>query len=285
MPSAERQTPSCPRCGAVEPSWMLCSHCLGQLMRSLRMILPGRHADEPGALPWERSRSEWAGLDQELVVSLARQGRRGAGNGGRSSDVPLPLDMGAASARFELRNTLSTWARVLNLNEPGPENTLTSMAEWLIARKERIRGHEASNEIANDIIGAVSHARWVIDSPASQQFVSKCEVCGKGDVYASPSSDIGVCRACDHVITGVQRRRGALLDRVEDRLATKGEILKALPAMYGKSVTDTRFRKWVQRGRLVATACEVETRSVQFRIGDVLDLTNSDAVKAQHAAS
>ncbi|TKV61857.1 hypothetical protein FDO65_10040 [Nakamurella flava] len=213
---------------------------------------------------------------------MAKTGRNGSRGGGRSSSVPLPLDLGAGAARIELRDALAKSVRTLNLGPTGtvlgpwPQDTITAMGAWLLERIDFVRGHARADEIKWDVCGAVAQARRVINAPSSsQQLAGRCEVCG-GDIYAAPTSDIGACRQCERVVTGVAVRRGAMLTAAEDKLVTKRQALAILPSMYGVEVSDTRFRKWVSRGRLAVSGCDVADRVDLFRVADLLDLVHGE---------
>lgn len=289
--------PTCPACKAESRDSLLCRKCTAQLRGALLDIAPrptplqaliaGRRT--PGALttggrqtlPWEDQSGTWSGLADQLMATMAKLGRSGGRPGGRSSSVPLPLDQGAASARIELHSALARSVGTLNLGPSGtvlgpwPQDTITAMGAWILERIDFVRGHARAADIKLDVCGAVGQARRVIDAPSSQQLVGRCEVCG-GDVYAAPSSDTGACRSCERVITGVAARRGAMLSAAEGRLVTKREALAILPSMYGVEVSDTRFRKWVSRGRLAVSGCDVGSRVDLFRVADLLDLVHGE---------
>ena len=294
--------PACPACGAESRDHLLCRKCTAQLRGALLDIAPrltpmqalvaARSA--PGkltaggrqTLPWEDQRGSWTGLDDQLMASMAKTGRSGGRTGGRSASVPLPLDLGAVSARIELRNALARWVGELNLGPGGtvlsgwPADTITAMGAWMLDRLQVIRGHAQAADIKRDVCSAVGQARRVINAPASsQQLVGRCDVCG-GDIYAAPSSDMGACRSCERVVTGVAVRRGAMLSAAEDKLVTKREALSVLPSMYGVEVSDTRFRKWVSRGRLSVSGCDVASRVELFRVADLLDLVHGEVRRA-----
>lgn len=303
-------TSFCPSCHAEQQDMTLCHKCTAALRSSLRRVLrfPGANArppvrqapsgpvrrvidaypplTQPGdaygaqSLPWEDQRSDWTGIDDQLTVSLARLSRRGNRNGARSTEQPLPFDLGASDAIAALRNVLATWVRDIEGDgQDWPEDTLPGMAQWLLDRMTRIRQHEAADQIKWEITGAVSHAMHMIDTVDARVLVGRCPVCNQGDVYAMPNADVGLCRKCEAVVADVQGQRSSMLASAEHRLATKPEILKAIPSMYGVEITDTRFRKWVSRGRIEARG--VDDKGAQlYRVGDVLDVANGDRARS-----
>ncbi|MGH3447093.1 MAG: hypothetical protein ACRDP4_05675, partial [Nocardioidaceae bacterium] len=70
----------------------VCGACAGQLERDL--------GDVPA-------------LVEDLDVALSRQAMFGDRAGGKSAEKPLPIDPRASEVGWVLRNTLSTWIRVL----------------------------------------------------------------------------------------------------------------------------------------------------------------------------
>lgn len=137
-------------------------------------------------------------LDEQLTIVLCRQTAYAERNGPRSSTVPLPVDMRASEAAWVLRNTLTTWCRVLGWSEKGSDRAVDGisgvpatheprqdergaaggwrtsreavsnpeLSTWLLARVELIRHHEAADEIITEIEYAVRLVRNVVDSPA-----------------------------------------------------------------------------------------------------------------------
>jgi hypothetical protein len=91
-------------CGQPAPDAYLCSRCTRQLRRTL--------ADVPT-------------LATELDTVLARATAYNDHHGGRSADKPLPIDERASEAAWVLRNTLTTWARILH-DERGAELPATA---------------------------------------------------------------------------------------------------------------------------------------------------------------
>lgn len=258
---------TCPACPAVTGDGLLCRRCVATLRGLLELVGPTEAGlSAPRALPWETGRQEWTGMTDQLRTSLARIGPR------YSASMP---NLQAVEARDHLQACLATWVIDLELGDGWPEDTLHDMAAWLLLRMERIRSHPASGEIHADLVGAVRRARHAIDSRPDRQFAGRCPICTTGDVYAVDGADEGACTECTEVIGGIKLIRKRMLTAAEDVLATKQEILDALPEGWGVTITDAAFRKWLQRGRLTDRG-EREGRSV-FRVGDVLDLAHGIA--------
>lgn len=271
------ETPICPACHAQQDDSLLCHRCVRQLRWSLRAVL-----HEPGALttggrqtlPWEDQAGDWTGIADQLTISLARMGRRGNRNGARSTDIPMPFDVGASDAINALRNALAGWVRALGMGDDWPEDTMPTMAKWLLDRMQRIRGHEAADRIKWDIVTAVNQSMRMIDAPEQRQLIGKCTACG-GDAYANTDDDHGTCRQCEAVVPNAKAHRAGMLATVEDMHATRTQILGALPSFYGMPLSATRLRKWIFNGRLTPVPGEGE----RYRIGDVLDLANAERAR------
>lgn len=155
------------QCGRPVDGATLCNGCTAALVADLQAV---------------------PDLAAELDVTLARQARFGERNGGRSAEKPLPYDVRASEAGWVLRNTLTTWARVIveewgqngaqrhgdGLTAPGrypgtSQDVMTAeMALWLTGHINHIRTHPAAGEASEEIRGAVQQARDAVDAPANR---------------------------------------------------------------------------------------------------------------------
>ena len=105
-------------------------------------------------------------LDEQLEIVLTRQTRYAERNGSRSAERPLPVDLRASEASWVLRNTLTTWARVMGWTTGATTNA--ALSTWLFVRVEAIRHHEAADECMSEIGAAVGMVRRVVDAPANR---------------------------------------------------------------------------------------------------------------------
>lgn len=272
-------TCACEACDRPVADAFVCGACAGQLERDL--------GDVPA-------------LVEDLDVALSRQAVFGDRAGGKSAEKPLPIDPRASEVGWVLRNTLSTWIRVLveeghaQAHSSGAETsgwssgcdglgagsqplTAAFMARWLLGHVEAIRHHQAGGEAADEIRSAIAHVRRVIDRPAQRWYAGACN-CGT-DLYVRPGATVIACRDCgtEH---DVAKRRTELLDALEDRLATTVEISRAVRTIGQIEVTPSAIRGYAFRGRLEAKTVDRQGRPL-YRMGDVLDLMAGE--HARHA--
>lgn len=288
----------CPGCGAEAEDNLLCVDCVTEVREALEQLAPPPPAPaiavEPstgkvrwsravssGVLPWEQDASP--GLAAQLEDQLARLGQAGTGNGGRGASGPLMYDASARRALDGLRAALAS--AVLDLGEGdgwpadrGTEATqLAAMAAWLLARIDRVRRHPRARGIRFEITDAVRRGRSVLDPSASLAYAGQCEVCG-GALFARGSAGSALCHKCQRVIDDVPARRTALLDEATAGLASRDDILDALPISYGLAVNDQVFRGWVRRGRLAQQGVGPDGEPL-WRLGDVLELARAREAK------
>ncbi len=238
-------------------------------------------------------------LAEQLEITLTRQTSKGSGGG---SEIPLPYGQPASEATAVLRSTLVGWVRVMEEGLPvldpvqpegpwcetcghvtcrqlariawltvyvaGPDDTLESMARWLLAGRTRLLRHPAVEEVVDEITAAVRAAWRVVDRPADSLFAGKCATCQAG-LYARPGAVRVRCRECG---TGydVAAQWEAMRGQIEDQLlhsVMMGAVLRQLGVM----VADSTIRYWAQKGRIVAHGTDRSGRPV-YRVGDVLDV-------------
>jgi hypothetical protein len=172
--------------GCGKPAEGMCPDCWGKLSGAL------------GTLDW---------LVLELDITLSRQSRYGSGSVGvviRTTEQPLPINMATSDAAHQLRNTLTTWVRLLHAEHavrwqtcdtcdaqwhagaqrhnvrppllcPGSwvecvdplsvADTLPELARWLLRHPSWIRGHSAAGELHDQIMRGINRATRAIDIP------------------------------------------------------------------------------------------------------------------------
>lgn len=131
----------------------VCTHCANQTRAALRQIVDG--------------------LDADLTVTMAKQDQMVDPNAGsetkptKASEAPLPLNMRAVEARSILRNTLSTWVRLIHEDGPQlaslPSDTVEAMAKWLLPIVGWTRHRDYGTEFVDEITAAVGQATRAID--------------------------------------------------------------------------------------------------------------------------
>lgn len=232
-------------CGEAGEASYLCPACTRVLANDLR---------------------ELPSLVSELEVTLSRQrGTDYAGQtGGHGGETPLPIHAGAYADGWVLRNTLSTWARVL-LEQGGRysgSDDEASIAAWLNRNIEHIARSEWAPECADEIHYIVGTMRRTVDKPPDLVYLGPCngqalvgtdgtisespldsDVCG-GDVHAKPGERFGQCDEC-RATYDVSERNEWILALHRGRLVTANEATMLLKI--GRSRVDT----WVYRKRLV----------------------------------
>lgn len=226
-------------------------------------------------------------LDDQLDVVLTRQTARSAG--GRVSgdrEHPLPYDQRASSARWVLTNTVTTWARVVDEEEPRANIPMLAglyvQAAWLASWSGFFRTHQAGHEAVEELTAAVSQARRVVDIRPERWYAGPCDECAT-DLYARAGAARVVCpnEACAHEYDAMDRR-GTLLAAAEDRLANAALIARAVTVL-GRPVDDAKIRQWAARGRIVAKSTDHKGRPL-YRVGDVLDLAADDGARGPRRA-
>lgn len=248
--------PRCPRCTAEQMDWLLCGNCTSRLKAQL-LALPG--------------------LLRELHITLTRQSRMGGS--GKINERPLPFDVAASEVTDVARMTLSTWVRELDFGDT------TNLADnprawclWMSDRMERIRGHQAAEEIADEIDHLTKIVKQAIDRPADLEFVGKCGIC-ESDLYAKQGSVEGYCRKCkaEGVTTTYNpgEKRDEILAQLEHRWGTVTECTRIL-LNYGLEVSVQTIKDWRRPNKhgivkLAERGVNSEGHSL-YRFGDVMDL-------------
>lgn len=264
----------------------VCGACTGDLARALGDI-PFLSAHLRTAL------TRQARIETETTTTRIADGDDdGRQWPGTLRPTPVLYDQRASDAAANLRNTVTTWTRVLlDANPlpprpPGPHcqvcghpscdriragippaGDTASCSRWLLRRLAHLQRHPAAVEIVEDILHAVRLAEAAVDRPPEAWYAGPCEQCGT-DLYAEPGAAFVHCAGdgCTGVY-GVTRLRDRLLAAAEDHLATATLAARALTSL-GEPCTPERIRKWAERSRIVAHGVSPAGHP-QYRIGDV----------------
>lgn len=255
---------TCPACKDLSADGLLCRRCTTRCRKDLEKL---------PELWWE------------LEITQTRQSQAGTGVGGRGATSPLPFDGRASDARDSISNTISTWVRELDMGDTEHlASNFRAWCRWLGDRIQRIRGHVAAGEIADELSRCVALARRVIDPHGGAAFAGPCEVCG-GDIYGPRGGQRGTCRKCGLVVDDLEMRWARIAVQAEDAWVDKRTMLAAVPSAYGVELSDTRFRKWTSRGKLTGRIRIVRFEANRpvvdriYRVGDVTDLINAHATR------
>lgn len=281
---------TCPSCGEQASDGLLCATETVFLEKDLQQL---------------------PGLMRELQITYTRQSQAGSGNGSKSADTVVPFDNRASVVSDSVVNTIGTWIRALNeghnditrvictcVAPSGPcdlpeismvGTTMRSWTIWLLNRIQRIRGHEAVNELVRDIGGAVQKIKSVIDLPEERLFVINCTVCAT-PVYAVSEDQVDIpCGRCERIVAAgggaqdgyvpkydARPNRDKMRALIMDSLVTRHEMTTTIPMLYAVEIREGMFDSWVKRNELprrgsraghglysVRTAVELATRAMQ----------------------
>lgn len=251
--------PTCPACGDPQHDGLLCAKCTTQLRRDL-----------------EQLPALWA----ELPTTYLRQSATGDEHGSRSHDAPLQYDVGAATVRDSVANTISTWIRELSFgDDTNLAPNIGAWCRWLTDRTERIRGHMSAAQIVDELHYAANIIRQAVDPHSDAIYCGNCPICDKR-VYAPPDADTALCRWCwiagDQSTLPVPARQAGAWKAAEDRLVTRSQVFEAL-TFNGVPVPNTTFRSWIHRGQLQARRYQ-RNGTPLYRFGDALLLARAAAL-------
>lgn len=210
------------------------------------------------------------GLATDLDLAISRQRRTGPGNmGRRSTEIPLAYDQEASESAAVLRNTLSTWCRLLQEEIGGclPRDTPTAMALWLVRFTEWLRRSPLGAECVDEVDAAVDQAEKAVDLPVERVLAGVCDGCGR-PCYARAGAARTRCVDCGREID-VERGRERLLRNAGDRLVTAAEGARALCAL-GHEVSAAAVRGYARRGRITVRGRGSANRPL-YALGDILD--------------
>lgn len=251
-------TTTCQRCSRpVADGAYCCTACTRQVQANLDYI---------------------AEMHTELETTLARLNRHGDGSGGRraTDEMPLPVNLHASDVGHRLRNTLTTWARVL-VEESGaaePRGGLSAVARFLSSRLDWVSRCEWAPEAYDEISRRAVDLDRAIDSPAEMIGLGKCDTCSEW-LRAHKEATWTTCRPCG-TSYNVHRRREQLLRRAEVLIRPAPFIARVLSdLMPQKELKADTIHKWVERKKLRRRGWD-DDGFPTFRLGDV---------KALHQAS
>lgn len=229
----------CVRCARpVTDHATLCHHCAGELAERLRSV--------PDLL-------------DDLIVTISRQDRLGAGGrAGPSDEQPVPrLDVSATLDA--LVGEITTWARDLaethGLAIPVPDrlgqdarlHSAAVAADWLADHAALIRVHVAAPECHRALTAAITAAVSRTDRPPPLAGLGPCPKCG-AELRAAPTAATVTCRCGEHHDTADLGSK--LLARADHLLLTATELATALTAWTDESVAVGTIHSWRSRDRL-----------------------------------
>lgn len=164
---------------------------------------------QPCTIELEDALADVTWLLGELDVILARQSVTGERAGGPSAEKPLPYDPRATEARWVLVNTITTWARLVDEENPNatlptappkpprmigpiccyrhascraiqdgdpdaPPVRIGLLAAWLASWSGFLRGHQAGHEAVEEIKAATGAVRRIVDVKPARWYAGPC---------------------------------------------------------------------------------------------------------------
>lgn len=188
-------------------------------------------------------------LWEELEIVLTRQALYGVEEG-RSRETALMFNAAASELGWVLRNTLTTWCRLIG-EERGrdlPEDNPRAMAYWLLNHVSWVRHQRAGHEVIEEIKSVVDRIREIIDRPAPRLYAGPCPDCGQ-DMYGAPGATSVQCRPCG-ISYSVDVMVAKMNEQLRGKLVTAREATLLL-ARAGYEISQKTIEKWYQRDRLV----------------------------------
>lgn len=143
---------------------------------------PKRPAEPLHVCTWHRDHVEqaiaetphdYATLAHQLTPNSSTTNARTSG----TKDVGISLDHRVSTLRTDIRNTISTWARIA-VEERGmnpPANTVPAICTFLVSQVDWYLAQPWSRQFANDMLENHHQARWLNDPHRARMFqVADC---------------------------------------------------------------------------------------------------------------
>lgn len=183
----------------------------------------------------------------------------------------LPYSEAASETAASVRNTLTTWARVLQeQRHETPPADMADLTRWVAGRLHWARYEPWAPQAWPELDYAAGLLWQVCDRPVPRQYLGPCgEPDGlsgtcTADLYGRPGADVVRCPDCG-TRHSVAERRHWLDGLVLDYAYTPSEI----EAAYG--IRANTIRKWASRHRLVHHSIDRHGR-LTYLLREVLDL-------------
>lgn len=253
----------------------------------------------------------WCDLD----TLHTRQVRLGDGNGGRSGEDRLPIDLRFVHGRgdriqAETKNAVSTWTRYVLEHVPevtgpvcstclhlscaairktrAPRDNVPACCEFLARWLDWFRVSDVGGEVYKDILAVEKQLVGLVNRPADRWFAGICSApTDEGEcqveLYATPGRSTIACRGCE-TVHDVAQRRAHLLAAAEEYELTVPELARAITTLADDydgtpGTLAKRIHKWGDRNRITPVRHDLVDgrKRPLYRIRDVLDLLAEDA--------
>jgi hypothetical protein len=219
-----------------------------------------------------------AEIASDLETTLTRQDRVSSGTGGRASaETPLPINLHASDVGARLRNTLTTWTRLVaeergtSLDEAFPSCTGDdgSWCTHKACRDSRLVSNADMARWLSDRLGWIAHREWgpacfdelsrvavdlgrAVDSPPPMISLGTCEADGcDGELRAHQEATFVKCPVCRESYD-IAKRKDALLSKADHLRRNAASIARILTAATGVELPVKHVYNWAQRGDLTA---------------------------------
>lgn len=237
---------TCPSCGCVQPSGLLCSDDTAALQVML------------AAAPQ---------LIDQLQVAIGKQARlTSVGKAAKgSAHEKTPINFGALAVRDALLAELALWGDDTAAIRRHPQAAeIVSGIGRAVKDAYRAIDRTADRQYLGQCLvtedGAVCHAELWVKPGAHQVACSQCET-----------------------VHDVPKRRAKLVERAEDMIVTPREASQYLGEVGDIPVGHQRIRNYLDRGR-IARRPSVDG-SMRLRLGDLLDVLRDEASRKESRAS
>lgn len=220
---------------------------------------------------------------QDLDDAICGDTKVGGGSIGivvHSAETALPFNNHASDAKWAVRNSISTWARVFaeeNQHLVFDPATVEDAARWLTQFPDLLADHPAAVEMYIDVRDVVAEARRVVDRPAERVFAGRCDFVMNGEecntrLFAMAHRYEVACLTCGTEYK-VEERRAEILKWLRGERATARVITDALKNFANIGINMKSIRTWARRGLIPNYAGEGEVPVHQ--IGETLDFARS----------
>jgi hypothetical protein len=243
----------------------------------------------------------------DLETTLTRQDRVSAGTGGRASaETPLPINLNASDVGARLRNTLTTWVRLVAeelgtsieeaFAEPGrAEGPICGgdgswcthascrsmlpmarriadreMAAWLRKRLKTIAHREWGPQAFDELSRCAVDLARAVDSPPPMISLGRCDECGT-ELRAHQEATFVRCTECRESYD-VARRKDELVARAGHLNMTPVDLARVISAATIMECKAKDVYNWVQRGYLKRRGADARTGKATYSLGVAWEL-------------
>lgn len=257
-------------CDRPSDDWIVCNVCAKRFEKVL------------AEMPW---------MLDELDLVISQQTRYVNQSSGKSAETPLVFDPKASDMRAQLVTAIDTGARII-ADANGWALTYGNPAgasRWLLRYLTAIRLNVAGGEIVDSITALNIGCLWVIDRPATKQYLGDCSmVYGEGSlrqecagrIYGRAGKDRARCDTCGAEWEATELREH-LLRQLDDRLCTAAEIAHLstyLGLLAGREQVRKRINQWASRGQV--NTHPADDGEQRFKFGEVyIKLAQDDTAK------